>query len=92
MEKPVLGKLRDFRQDVHALCCHRADVLCDITDGALTAGLVPNFACLSSGERTNEDMQPLRGSGKRSVSFAQQVFQHLYDEQRHAAALRSMSC
>lgn len=47
MELPALEQLRDFRQGVHELCSHRADALCDVIDGALTAGLVPSFAYLS---------------------------------------------
>lgn len=47
MELSALERLRGFRQSIHELCTHRADALCDVIDGALTAGLVPSFAYLS---------------------------------------------
>ena len=47
MEKTGVKRLREFRQEVHNLCSHRADALCDVVDGAITAGLVPSFAYLS---------------------------------------------
>lgn len=47
MELSAVEQLRDFRQGIHELCSHRADALCNVIDGALTAGLVPSFAYLS---------------------------------------------
>lgn len=47
MELSALEQLRGFRQGIHNLCSHRADALCDVIDGALSAGLVPSFAYLS---------------------------------------------
>lgn len=47
MEFSTLERLQDFRQGIHKLCTHRADALCDVIDGALSAGLVPSFAYLS---------------------------------------------
>lgn len=47
MELSTLEQLRDFKHGIYKLCSHRADALCDVIDGALTAGLVPSFAYLS---------------------------------------------
>lgn len=76
MKKTGIEQLQEFRQSIHNLCLQRADALCDVIDGAITAGLVPSFAYLSLQavhQRGHGSLYAALAKGRMDVSGIQKL-------------------
>ena len=83
MDNIGVERLREFRQKVHDLCSHRADALCDVVAGAITAGLVPSFAHLSlqaAHRRGHSSLYAALAKGRMNVEGARRLIANTLPE------------